>query len=235
MGSDCRFSTMFPHPFAFQSTLPVWGATNATQEDINALGISIHAPRVGSDPGVTPNGYYRNNFNPRSPCGERQWSQRWKEACRKFQSTLPVWGATFVPNRLAWVHWNFNPRSPCGERQQNNDHPAKQTDISIHAPRVGSDKIKTKATKTYDYFNPRSPCGERQSFTGSYRSKITFQSTLPVWGATSEALQISWGIAFQSTLPVWGATARLFPFLAESAFQSTLPVWGATQLSRAIM
>ena len=61
---------------AFQSTPPVWGATDyvskARRWDIS---ISIHAPRVG---------------------GDRSWTvmiQRWGI----FQSTPPVWGATSTP------------------------------------------------------------------------------------------------------------------------------------------
>ena len=59
-----------------------------------ALAVSIHAPRVGSDP------------------AGRVVVQHPKQ----FQSTLPVWGAT--PSCAAWKAWNycFNPRSPCGER-----------------------------------------------------------------------------------------------------------------------
>ena len=57
--------------------------------------ISIHAPRAGSDFGEIGILDKPVNFNPRSPCGERQgWRQK---------------------------HWltrkNFNPRSPCGERR----------------------------------------------------------------------------------------------------------------------
>ena len=33
---------------------------------------------------------------------------------------------------------------------------------------------------------------------------------------------------FQSTLPVWGATTSRIFFAVASPFQSTLPVWGAT-------
>ena len=57
---------------------------------------------------------------------------------------------------------NFNPRSPCGER------PWRQWKSS-----------------RFNYFNPRSPCGERRG--GGYaavRPINTFQSTLPVRGAT---------------------------------------------------
>ena len=99
----------------FQSTLPVWGATMyrcflpgvagisihapRVGSDLRGLlprcarRISIHAPRVGSDPSQTPSTMAQTNFNPRSPCGERP--------CR-FQASL--------------CQRNFNPRSPCGER-----------------------------------------------------------------------------------------------------------------------
>ncbi len=40
--------------------------------DHEAAKISIHAPRVGSDPPSRPAFKYFSNFNPRSPCGERR-------------------------------------------------------------------------------------------------------------------------------------------------------------------
>ena len=56
------------------------------------------------------------SFNPRSPCGERRDQQARHDGSTKFQSTLPVWGATVVQTGL----------------------PPDVT-VSIHAPRVGSD------------------------------------------------------------------------------------------------
>ena len=57
-----------------------------------------------------------------------------------------------------------------------------------------------------------------------------FQSTLPVWGATTARPINQPCSVFQSTLPVWGATPGVKTAkLAESIFQSTLPVWGATR------
>ena len=42
-------ASLAPHFFVFQSTLPVWGATDgALRSDLGGH-ISIHAPRVGSD------------------------------------------------------------------------------------------------------------------------------------------------------------------------------------------
>ena len=82
----------------------------------------------------------------------------------------------------------------------------QQVLISIHAPRVGSD------------------CTPALGCAGT----ATFQSTLPVWGATImdwKQIDIE---TFQSTLPVWGATVLKQKATLANLFQSTLPVWGAT-------
>ena len=55
----------------FQSTLPVWGATNQNLLAWFGFEVSIHAPRVGSDQLTPTVGLLRSRFNPRSPCGER--------------------------------------------------------------------------------------------------------------------------------------------------------------------
>jgi len=128
-----------PSPSVFQSTLPVWGATDQTHDAKRQRQVSIHAPRVGSDSMLA---YHpapiTRGFNPRSPCGERldfnlytiefknvsihaprvgsdPISSRFLTYGFRFQSTLPVWGAT--------------PAS----------HHHKRDVVSIHAPRVGSD------------------------------------------------------------------------------------------------
>ena len=105
------------------------------------------------------------------------------------------------------------------------------------------------------YFNPRSPCGERLSDSSPKNSWSVFQSTLPVWGATTR-YPIAWmSWEFQSTLPVWGATGweacpatRCGSYFnprspcgerhkvvkmstSGKGFQSTLPVWGATPMA----
>ena len=82
-----------------------------------------------------------------------------------------------------------------------------KNEISIHAPRMGSDDR-----------------GE-----GHDGRQNPFQSTLPAWGATEEALAtIETLKKFQSTLPAWGATAHEVNLGDAWVFQSTLPAWGAT-------
>ena len=55
--------------------------------------ISIHAPRTGSDLALRDWGVDSDDFNPRSPHGERRFS-----------------------NITNAIYSNFNPRSPHGER-----------------------------------------------------------------------------------------------------------------------
>ena len=78
--------------------------------------ISIHAPRTGSDVFGEEKHATKQNFNPRSPHGERPKWTALKGLITEFQSTLPARGAT-------------------RGRVKNQTPPP----ISIHAPRTGSD------------------------------------------------------------------------------------------------
>jgi hypothetical protein len=145
----------------FQSTLPMRGATfvlaeiriqllisihapHAGSDARYSFGkdekyISIHAPHAGSDTASRSSWLTRFHFNPRSPCGERLNTFGSNAEDVKFQSTLPMRGATPLSGRTWSSGWYFNPRSPCGER------PSR---IVGAIGNVGD-------------FNPRSPCGER--------------------------------------------------------------------------
>ena len=142
--------------------LPVRGATHGHSHRQGLIHISIHAPRAGSDSGIVTEMLLILDFNPCSPCGERQ---------------------TWAAHRPR--HKDFNPCSPCGER------PAKAKKlfesgmkISIHAPRAGSDDPGPLKASWIQYFNPCSPCGERLWLHSSWREAVQFQSMLPVRGAT---------------------------------------------------
>ena len=148
---------------SFQSMLPVRGATPLASIRAYSHGISIHAPRAGSDRLVLQICAAGTDFNPRSPCGERPTLTARLAMWQKFQSTLPVWGATNSAIITATARI-----------------------ISIHAPRVGSDLavdvVHAHACRfqstlpvwgatctpcsnflSYRNFNPRSPCGERHN------------------------------------------------------------------------
>ena len=127
--------------------------------------ISIHAPRTGSDGRASKGARFSlQNFNPRSPHGERPG--------RMPEST---------PAR------DFNPRSPHGERPASMRYTGIRGRISIHAPRTGSDCPALRDNRVVSDFNPRSPHGERPRGTFTSDFFIKFQSTLPARGATKHA------------------------------------------------
>ena len=217
------------------------------------LGISIHAPRAGSDAHGSTAETSTSDFNPRSPCGER-------------------------PSRRGqWLRVRyFNPRSPCGERRRpgvrmqcavvisihapraGSDQMAicrssRESVISIHAPRAGSDQAPRRICSSWQYFNPRSPCGERRSTQKPAQNhqdisihapragsdhrrpcvalhRHEFQSTLPVRGATVRALESA---LYRKPISIHAPRAGSdFSFIRSDigivGFQSTLPVRGAT-------
>ena len=169
-------------------------------------GVSIHAPREGSDRTCikprsaskcfnprSPRGERHvhrvlmcvgHRFNPRSPRGERLNCCRVMHGLLSFQSTLPARGATQAVIFGTVPLIGFNPRSLRGERREKVTEQVAVDVVSIHAPREGSD--------------------------------VTGQSQRPH------------AQKFQSTLPARGATALKQPALLMDRFQSTLPARGAT-------
>ena len=127
---------------AFQSTLPARGATvPAACASASTAGISIHAPRTGSDCRGTKRFIRLCHFNPRSPHGERQTRLDGHDRAIQFQSTLPARGASTPPRPRCRCCCHFNPRSPHGERQSITVTIAVEIHISTHAPRTGSDSL----------------------------------------------------------------------------------------------
>ena len=179
-----------------------------TGELVHPLHISIHAPRVGCDMCIKSPHENNKYFNPRTPCGVRPgfllapmlraeyFNPRTPCGVRlsppprplrppRFQSTHPVWGATFNLNEQDFSNlfqsthpvWgatsstrvamatpiNFNPRTPCGVRHELASIIMTSDTISIHAPRVGCDQWHRSVPVI----------------------QAEFQSTHPVWGATT--------------------------------------------------
>ena len=172
-------------PEAFQSTLPARGATCRLGSSANRAGISIHAPRTGSDLPPWKQRESRRNFNPRSPHGERP-------ACSDTRSHLQT---------------HFNPRSPHGERRNNvKKQIAEPENFNPRSPHGERPCRGYKARTRADNFNPRSPHGERRDRWQMYHNCKAFQSTLPARGATKGERRMQDYKLFQSTLPVRGAT-----------------------------
>ena len=173
----------------FQSTLPLWGATKVISVSKWELPISIHAPPVGSDGRLASALWRKSQFQSTLPL----WGATPQLAYRMsmdyiFQSTLPLWGATMdgdIRERLAAISIHAPPvGSDKGAATM-----LEEVLISIHAPPVGSDMPIHPLAPPFCYFNPRSPCGERQIAVQGAIDSASFQSTLPLWGATQTSKQ----------------------------------------------
>ena len=94
VGSDCRCLDFLPVFKLFQSTLPVWGATRAASA--TSVQCTYFNPRspCGERQDLRQLDLPGADFNPRSPCGERPEYMHFCSKLLRFQSTLPVWGAT---------------------------------------------------------------------------------------------------------------------------------------------
>ena len=146
----------------FQSTLPARGATRCTFPESRSPGISIHAPRTGSDPAASQS---------RQPPA--------------ISTHAPRTGSDAIEPTAFCTSDNFNPRSPHGERPTAAST-ASSALISTHAPRTGSDDGRRRTSAATKDFNPRSPHGERPNQDGHTPGKDRFQPTLPARGATTD-------------------------------------------------
>ena len=193
----------------FQSTLPARGATVVVKVPICRAAISIHAPRTGSDkPAVAGRGKPQN-FNPRSPHGERRLLVQPHSRLAPFQSTLPARGATRYHffRRLSNV-------------------------ISIHAPRTGSDYIHRRTFERTANFNPRSPHGERRNACSNFHRPHCISIHAPRTGSDESLIFAELVVlAFQSTLPARGATCVDVPESLIFAISIHAPRTGSDVIS----
>ena len=88
-----------------------------------------------------------------------------------------------MPQGLPYGLPHFNPRSPCGERRAPSGGCAGAHDFNPRSP-CGERRRRCAGRGSGRDFNPRSPCGERPLPPSAPQPTATFQSTLPVRGAT---------------------------------------------------
>ena len=103
-------------PTLFQSTLSLRRATRSIRNFSVGGEISIHALLAESDSGSHLRIHRHQNFNPRSPCGERRLLC---SLCRhdcgiSIHALLAESDCIALSSYTLDIH--FNPRSPCGER-----------------------------------------------------------------------------------------------------------------------
>ena len=171
-------------------------------------GISIHAPRAGSDENALKN-----------------WS-----TLSSFQSTLPVRGATSKEDKQK-METTISIHAPrAGSDLTGMSDPEKWIRFQSTLPVRGATYKSWPFSAIHSDFNPRSPCGERPNVKKIAGSYFIFQSTLPVRGATTSHALAEEYREISIHAPRAGSDANLdsMPPLRLSRFQSTLPVRGAT-------
>ena len=106
----------------------------------SAGAISIHAPRMGRDAVALFAPGLQRAISIHAPrMGRDRLYCMTKTVDKLFQSTRPVWGATFSRSRCSRRRRYFNPRAPYGARPAASFAAVTARSISIHAPRMGRD------------------------------------------------------------------------------------------------
>ena len=142
---------------------------------------SPHGERPTCSPSRTPED---RHFNPRSPHGERHEQSGTLLSPLPFQSTLPARGATRQPLFVVVLSTLFQSTLPARGATGLAPQLSLSMEISIHAPRTGSDFVRQGRCAHHGNFNPRSPHGERREAVFGAVTLLAFQSTLPARGAT---------------------------------------------------
>ena len=115
MGRDPFWPVWLLPAMIFQSTLPAWGETAASDQTAPFIIISIHSPRMGRDVHICL-GRRLGGISIHSPRMGRDGNGKLLVLDVVFQSTLPAWGETCTGWRPYPSLWHFNPLSPHGER-----------------------------------------------------------------------------------------------------------------------
>ena len=147
------------------------------------------------------------NFNPRSPCGERQNGTMTKAEIDGFQSTLPMRGATLIccPGFHKFL-------------------------ISIHAPHAGSDLSGPWPESRAPGFQSTLPMRGATPTCKHKYEEAEFQSTLPMRGATQRLNNICIVDSISIHAPHAGSDRKDPDYVKKKwRFQSTLPMRGATR------
>ena len=140
----------------FQPTLPVRGATGDNVAAPYSYNISTHAPRAGSDQQRNKRRLDANNFNPRSPCGERPGLTCWTSKALHFNPRSPCGERPIIPY-MALKSFLFQPTLPVRGATYIYDCRRPRIMISTHAPRAGSDIITQYIITTEQKFQPTLP------------------------------------------------------------------------------
>ena len=164
--------------------------------------ISIHALLAESDHAPSRSPCSRNNFYPRSPCGERREPTALRTPHHRFLSTLSLRRATAL-GLLGWLRVLISIHALLAESD------GIFTAFCVDYPKFLSTLSLRRATASQgaDFgdkinFYPRSPCGERQclGLLGWLRVLISIHALLAESDVTVLGIQHKVGISIHALL-----------------------------------
>ena len=127
----------------------------------------------------------KHPFQFTSPCGERRRTTLQSFALSpKFQSTLPMRGATCRTKTIIPCRKYFNPRSPCGERPTITSADSAMFKFQSTLPMRGATRRFCRLTPHCDISIHAPHAGSDTNILLLYSTPLRFQSTLPMRGAT---------------------------------------------------
>ena len=193
---------------AFQSTLPLRGATIAAHGDAEIEVISIHAPLTGSDHRL-----------------------RGSAAGVDISIHAPLTGSDFGIDSFLFSQVYFNPRSPYGERHTSSSRRLSGGDFNPRSP-YGERPSGPSPSSRVSAFQSTLPLRGATCQGFPYAPRIAFQSTLPLRGATPGRVYLGRGRPISIHAPLTGSDAEFvmtfrFPddFNPRSPYGERLPSW----------
>ena len=131
--------------------------------------------------------------------------------------------------RLTKRSKNFNPHSPCGERPSPPAPSTRRANFNPHSP-CGERPCWNIRPNAGSYFNPHSPCEERLKPDLSVLKDMQFQSTLPLRGATSEAVRYELAKLISIHTPLAGSDILVLDFAVRADISIHTPLAGSDLL-----
>ena len=130
---------------------------------------------------------------------------------------------------MAWLRFEISIHTPLAGSDHRRQRPHDHIRISIHTPLAGSDhRPPQRSRRTHISIHTPLAGSDLNTMCGASVSS-TFQSTLPLRGATGNQQTMQFADIFQSTLSVRRATVSIVRRrAAHCSFQSTLSVRRAT-------
>ena len=205
------------------------GGSDNVGNGICGLGyISIHAPRGGSDGAPLDGGPVLADFNPRSPRGERPNVFKIVMDCEKFQSTLPAGGATVLRDPDLTLT-TFQSTLPAGGATSVSCRTSSMPWISIHAPRGGSDAIFHRRKEPWQRISIHAPRGGSDLFLCIFDITLYhFNPRSPRGERHCHSDSLFSGYYFNPRSPRGERQPLGLWDVADMVFQSTLLAGGAT-------